>query len=165
MASWVPPASQGIRRLAWGIGAPIKMLLEPDFADSGTGSFAGRWETSLRDDDGTMRIENPCATSKTAVETDRSLCLNFSFKGPAGPESGRIPARSRPDPGRNQIPLTLMERCPRDHGFPIGKTAFWNMGNPHRQKHINAVVHEYLLVPFQRKLQNDVNPNTFLNES
>ncbi len=71
------------------------MLLEPEFADSGTGFFAARCEKSKKVDDGTVRIENPCATSKTAVETDRSLCVFFSFKGPAGPESGREPAGFR----------------------------------------------------------------------
>ena len=69
------------------------MLLEPDFPGSGRGYSRGRCGKSLRGNDEMIRIANICATSKTAEETARSLYVFSRFKGPAGPESGRVPGQ------------------------------------------------------------------------
>ena len=73
------------------------MLLEPHFSDSGRGPVAGKREKSLRGDGRMVRIENICATSKTAVETDRFAGRNFLLfwirpaRDPAGSRAGSRP--------------------------------------------------------------------------
>ena len=57
---------------AWGIQAPIKMHLEPAFANSGRGPVAGRCEKSLGGNWLLLRGRTNCAKKKTVVETDRS---------------------------------------------------------------------------------------------
>ena len=109
---WWSTGIPGIPPSLWGIGAPIEMLLEPDFPGSGRGSSRGRCEKSLRGDDETIRIANICATSKTAVETDRFARVHFLLLGSGRPGIRPGPG---PDPGRFLADLLQLMLRPLVH--------------------------------------------------